>query len=148
MNVRFASEIDIEFFKNGLLDVRTIEKRPEKDIPVSEDDVNYFREGIKNKTIKVIDDEQGSPAAFIYFRTDFRVPYVHGDYLWIDIIYVREDQRGKGCGKILYEHAVDFARENGLDRIVIDIFDPNDRSKIFHSKLDFKPFYSIYTKQV
>lgn len=148
MDVRYANEDDLVFLKKGLLAVRTIEKRPEKDIPVSEDDIDSFRKGIQNNSIKVIDDEQGSPAAFIYFRTDFRVPYVHGDYLWIDILYVREDQRGKGLGKTLYEHAIDLAHENGLDRIVIDIFHPNERSKIFHSKLDFEPFYTIYTKQV
>ena len=148
MKIRDATPSDIEFLKNGLLEVRMIEKRPEKDIPVTEDDINSFMKEIQDKTIRVIDDRYGSPAAFLYWRTDFKVPYVHGEYLWIDILYVREDMRGKGMGTALYDDAVKVADQKGLDRIVIDIFHPNERSKKFHSHMDFKPFYTIYTKQV
>ena len=148
MKIRDAKSSDIEFLKQGLLEVRMIEKRPEKDIPVTEDDVNSFRKGIQNRTIRIVDDEYGAPAAFLYWRTDFKIPYVHGDYLWIDILYVRDDKRGTGMGTALYDDAIKVATRKGLDRIVIDIFDPNERSKKFHSDLDFKPFYTIYTKQV
>jgi len=148
MKIRDAKSSDIEFLKQGLRNVRMIEKRPEKDIPVTEDDVNSFKQGIQERTIRVIDDELGIPAAFLYWRTDFRIPYVHGKYLWIDILYVREDKRVTGLGTALYDDAIKVAHQLGLDRIVIDIFDPNERSKKFHSDLDFKPFYTIYTKKV
>jgi len=147
MIIRYAGEIDLEFLEKGLLDVRTIEKRPASDLPVSEEDTESFLKGIEQREIRVIDDENGQPAAFMYHRTDFPIPYVHGDFLWIDILYVREDCRGRGMGTALYRDALRIAGEKGLDRVVIDIFDANDRSKKFHGDLDFKPFYTIYIKE-
>jgi len=146
--MRYAGMNDLEFLKEGLLNVRLIEKRPERDIPVSEDDIESFVKGIRDRTIMIAENEEGSPAGFVYYRTDFPIPYVSGRFLWIDIIYVREAERGKGYGTSLYEHAVEYARSSGLDRIVIDIFDVNENSKEFHSKMDFVPFYTIYTKEL
>ncbi|MGA1848200.1 MAG: N-acetyltransferase family protein [Thermoplasmatota archaeon] len=148
MEMRDATEGDLELLTEGLLNVRMIEKRPIKDIPVTGPDVDSFRKGIEERTIRVIDDEKGRGAAFVYYRTDMPIPYVHGSFLWIDIIYVREEHRGKGYGTALYEEMVDTAGKMGLDRIVIDIFNANERSKVFHSDLDFIPFYTIYIKDV
>lgn len=139
---------DLEFLKEGLLNVRTIEKRPEADIPVTPADVIGFREGIRKKNIRIVDDTDGTPAGFIYYRTDYKVPYVSGVYLWIDLIYVKEGERGKGIGSALYRDAVEYARNSGLDRIVIDIFEPNSGSKQFHAGLDFEPFYTILIKKI
>jgi L-amino acid N-acyltransferase YncA len=148
MMIRYAEESDLEFLEKGLLGVRTIEKRPAGDLPVSEEDTESFLKGIEQKEIRVIDDEKGKPAAFMYHRTDFPIPYVHGDFLWIDILYVREDCRGRGMGTALYRDALRIAGEKGLDRVVIDVFDANERSKKFHRDLDFKPFYTIYIKEL
>ena len=148
MRIRYAEPNDLDLLKEGLFDVRMIEKRPEKDIPVNNDDIESFRQGIGNRTIKIVENDEGLPVGFVYYRTDFPVPYVSGDFLWIDIIYVREAERGKGYGTALYKEAVEYARSSGLDRIVIDIFDVNERSKVFHSKMDFDPFYTIYIKKV
>ncbi|MGA1792337.1 MAG: N-acetyltransferase family protein [Thermoplasmatota archaeon] len=148
MNIRYAEMSDLEFLKEGLLNVRLIEERPERDIPVNNDDIESFRQGIGNRTIKVAENDDGLPVGFVYYRTDFPVPYVSGDFLWIDIIYVMEAERGKGYGTALYKEAVEYARSSGLDRIVIDIFDVNERSKVFHSKMDFTPFYAIYIRHL
>ena len=148
MIIRYAKEDDLEFLEKGLLDVRNIEKRPMNDLPVTKEDSESFMKGIRNREVRIIDDENGRPAAFMYHRTDHPIPYVSGKFLWIDLLYVRKDLRGKGMGSALYNDALRIANEKGVDRIVIDIFDPNDRSKIFHSKLDFKPFYTIYIKEI
>jgi L-amino acid N-acyltransferase YncA len=148
MEIRDANEGDLSLLKEGLLNVRLIEKRPKKDIPLTDSDVESFRQGIMERTIRVIDDEKGEGAAFVYYRTDSPIPYVHGSFLWIDIIYVREGHRGKGYGTALYREMIETAKEKGLDRIVIDIFDANERSKVFHSDLEFRPFYTIYIKDI
>ncbi|MGA1820078.1 MAG: N-acetyltransferase family protein [Thermoplasmatota archaeon] len=148
MNIRYADINDLEFLKEGLLNVRLIERRPKGDVPVNEGDIKSFRQGIENGTIVIAENDEGSPAGFVYFRTDFPIPYVSGEYLWIDIIYVKEAERGKGYGSALYREAMEYARSSGLDRIVIDIFDVNERSKAFHSRMDFNPFYTIYIKDI
>lgn len=148
MKIRSAQERDLEFMKEGLLNVRIIEKRPEIDIPVNENDIRSFEKGIKEGTIRVIDGDDGDPAAFLYYRTDHPIMYVSGEIFWIDLIYVKEEYRGSGYGKALYEDAFQIAREMGRSKIVIDIFDPNSRSKEFHSLRGFKPFYTIYIKEI
>ncbi len=148
MEIRDATEDDLELLAEGLLKVRMIERRPVQDIPVTGEDVDSFRKGIREGTIRVIDDEEGKGAAFVYYRTDQPIPYVQGSFLWIDIIYVRKEHRGKGYGTVLYQEMMETARKVGLDRIVIDIFEANERSKVFHSNLDFRPFFTIYIKDV
>lgn len=148
MKIRNGRMEDLEFFKFGLREVRTIEKRPEADIPVTDEDVKSIVSGISNRTIRVIGDENGDPAGFIYYRTDFPIMYVSGKIFWIDLLFVREKKRGKGHGKALYQDVIRIARESGSERIVIDIFDRNHRSKIFHDNLGFKPIYAIYGKDI
>jgi len=144
MEIRAASMDDLEFFKFGLREVRTIERRPERDIPVTDDDVKSLIYGITRGEIRVVDDEDGHPAAFLYYRTDHTIMYVSGSIFWIDLLFVREDVRGKGIGKSLYEDAIMIAMDMGLDRIVIDIFESNERSKAFHDGIGFEPIYTIY----
>lgn len=148
MKIRNAEMSDINLMKEGLLDVRLIEKRPQRDIPISDKDVGSFKQGIRNKMIKIAENDNGEPVGFIFYRTDLKVPYVSGNYLWIDLIYVKEEERGKGIGTALYRDAEEYARRMGLDRIVIDIFEPNMRSKEFHAGLDFEPFYTIHIKKI
>jgi predicted GNAT superfamily acetyltransferase len=148
MKIRYAEEQDMDLLKEGLLKVRIIEKRPDPDIPVKDDDIKSFRKGIRERTIRVIDGDDGKSVAFLYYRTDHPIMYVSGDIFWIDLIYVKEEYRGSGYGKALYEDAVSIAEKMGLSKVVIDIFDQNDRSKIFHSQIGFKPFYTIYIKDV
>jgi GNAT superfamily N-acetyltransferase len=146
--IRNGGPDDLEFLKTGLMNVRRIEKRPEEDIPITEDDVKSFENGISNGNIRVIDTDGGVPAAFLYYRTDFPIHYVHGRFLWIDLLFVMEEYRGQGMGSALYEDAMEIADRKGLDRIIIDIFDANKRSIIFHERRDFKPFYTIYIKSL
>ena len=148
MDIRDAVEEDLDLLKEGLLEVRRIERRPAGDIPVTDADIESFRKGIGNRTVRIISNEEGRTSGFIYYRTDFAVPYVHGQFLWIDIIYIRERERGKGLGTALYRDAISYARSNGLDRIVIDIFQSNIRSRKFHDGMDFDPFYTIFVKKL
>jgi GNAT superfamily N-acetyltransferase len=148
MKIRYAKDEDLKFLKEGLLNVRIIEKRPEADIPVNDDDIGSFVKGIKERTIRMIDGDNGEPIAFLYYRTDHPIMYVNDEIFWIDLVYVKEEYRGSGYGKALYEDAVAIAKEIGFSKMVIDIFDPNERSKLFHAGLDFKPFYTIYVKDL
>ncbi|MGA1821970.1 MAG: N-acetyltransferase family protein [Thermoplasmatota archaeon] len=148
MNIRNATIRDLDFFKFGLREVRTIEKRPENDIPVTDEDVNNLISGITGGTIRVIDDDRGDPAAFVYYRTDFPIPYVSGKIFWIDIMFVREDMRGSGLGKALYRDMERIAFDLGYPRIVIDIFESNTRSKKFHDNLGFVTVSAIYSKEI
>ena len=145
MTLRYAKDSDFDFLVKGLEKNRTLENRPKGQIKAEPSDKRQLRQAIKNKNVRVI-EEGGGPIAFLYFRTDFEVMYMNESFFWVDLIYVKEDHRGKGIGKLLYYDAVKIARGKGYNKIVIDVFDANEKSRKFHIALGFKPVYTIYQK--
>jgi len=145
--LRDAVESDFDFLIEGLETVRTIEKRPAKDIPASDADREKYRKAIQGRLIRVI-ERGGEPVAFLHFRTDFQVMLIYEPFLWIDLIYVRQDHRGHGLGQMLYEDATSIAKDKGLKRIVLDVFAVNEPSRRFHEKMGFQPLFSICHKWV
>ena len=78
----------------------------------------------------VIRDERGSVAAYLF---GFVVParglaYVH-------LVAVREDHRGRGLARLLYERFGQLARERGCDRIKAITTPGNSASIAFHRAL-------------
>ena len=107
-------------------------------------DFDFLIEGLqKNRVLENRPKQQ-----FLCFRTDFKVIYVNERFFWVDLIYVKEDHRGKGIGTLLYDDAVKIASKIGYNKIVIDVFDANKNSRKFHRALGFKPIYTIYQKEV
>jgi L-amino acid N-acyltransferase YncA len=147
MKLRYAKDSDFDFLVKGLEKNRTLENRPKGQLKAKPSDKRQLRQAIKNKNVRVI-EEGGGPIAFLYFRTDFKVMYVSESFFWVDLIYVKEDHRGKGIGKLLYGDAVKLAGGKGYNKIVIDVFDANEKSRKFHTALGFKPVYTIYQKGI
>ena len=134
LRLRYATDTDFDFLIEGLETVRTIEKRPPKDIPASDADREKYKDAIKNRLIRVI-EQGGKPIAFLFFRTDYQVMLIYEPFLWIDLIYVHQDHRGRGLGQMLYDDATKIAKEKGLSRIVLDVFAVNEKTLIQHSDL-------------
>jgi len=147
MRIRYAKNADFNFLVEGLEKTRQIEKRPAEQIPAKQRDKKQLREAIRKKNIRVV-EAAGEAVGFLYFRTDFRVMLVPSPLFWIDLIYVKETWRRKGLGRLLYEDAIRIAKKKGFDKIVIDIFEANRRSKLFHKQLGFEPVYTIYQKRI
>ncbi len=147
MELRCAQDSDFDFLIEGLEAVRTIERRPEKDIPANDWDKQKYKDAIAQKRVRVF-EEDGEPVAYLHFRTDFEVMLIHEPFFWIDLVYVCEDHRGRGLGRLLYEDAAKIAKEKGFKRIVLDVFAVNEISQKFHEKMGFEPLYSIYQKWI
>ena len=147
MNIRYAQEDDFNFIVEGLEKTRIIEKRPEKDIKAGISDKRKIKKAIKTKNIRVLVEEE-KLIGFIFFLTDYDVMLIHQKFLWIDLIFINEDFRGKGYGKLLYEDSIKIAKKLGIKKIVIDIFEANRNSLNFHKKIGFKPLYAIYYKEL
>jgi GNAT superfamily N-acetyltransferase len=145
--LRYAMDTDFDFLIEGLETVRTIEKRPPKDIPASDADREKYRNAIKDQRVRVV-EKAGQPVAFLHFRTDFQVMLIYEPFLWIDLIYVHQDHRGHGFGQMLYKDATKIAKEQGLSRIVLDVFAVNEPSRQFHEKMGFEPLFSICHKWI
>lgn len=147
MIIREAVPEDLDFFRRSLEENRRIERRPEKDIPVTDEDERSFVKGIEEKTVRVAEIE-GSSVGFLYYRTDWDVMYINEEIFWIDLVFVEKDYRGRGIGRALYEDAIRIARELGYRKITIDVFDANGNSRNFHESIGFEPIYTIYQREL
>ena len=59
--------------------------------------------------------------------------------LYIDDLCVDENQRGKGVGKALYKYVKEYAKENGIYNITLNVWDCNPSAKKFYESLGLKP---------
>jgi len=61
-----------------------------------------------------------------------------GKTLYIDDLCVDESQRGKGIGKMLFERARAYAREQGCRNITLNVWAGNDGARRFYENLGMK----------
>ncbi len=59
--------------------------------------------------------------------------------LYIDDLCVDEAARGRGVGRTLYEHAVNYAREIGCYNLTLNVWSCNEAALRFYEKCGMKP---------
>lgn len=59
--------------------------------------------------------------------------------LYIDDLCVDKNARGKGIGKALYQYVKEFAKENKIYNITLNVWDCNPNAKKFYESLGLKP---------
>ena len=59
--------------------------------------------------------------------------------LYIDDLCVKEDLRGKGYGKKLYDYVLLRAKEFSCDRVTLNVWHLNQSALRFYEKLGMKP---------
>jgi GNAT superfamily N-acetyltransferase len=63
-------------------------------------------------------------------------------------VWVREDSRGKGIGKLMYEYTERYARDHGIKEVILDVMTSNPKSDFFHRAIGYKPFVQLYSKMI
>jgi GNAT superfamily N-acetyltransferase len=98
--------------------------------------------------------EGGKPVGFSCFKigdmTPFGLDYGRwsGRYCWISWVYVVKGYRNQGVGSLLYEDIARICKRKKIKEIMLDIFTVNKKSASFHRRMGFKPFLSIFTRNV
>ncbi len=110
MKLRYAKPSDFYFLIYGLEKNRILESKPKKDIKARDSDKKEFWEAIKKKNIRLLEDNK-KPVAFLYFRADFKLLYIYERFFWVDLVFVKENYRGKGLGRLLYKDAMKIAKK-------------------------------------
>lgn len=59
--------------------------------------------------------------------------------LYIDDICVDEKSRGKHVGTALYQHVIDFARENGCHNVTLNVWECNPGARAFYDAMGMTP---------
>lgn len=69
-------------------------------------------------------------------KSDNNMPDITTFY--IDDLCVDENFRGRHTGRALYDHAVQFAKENGCYNVTLNVWDKNDAAIKFYESCGFK----------
>ena len=67
--------------------------------------------------------------------------------LYIDDICVDEAARGRGVGRAIYDHILDFARETGCYNVTLNVWSCNPGAMAFYEKLGLTP-YKVGMEQI
>lgn len=70
-------------------------------------------------------------------ETSFRRPQT---VVFVHIIVVRPDYRGRGVGRMLMEKVFDLAAQNGISRVELDHWAGNESASRFFSQSGFKAY--------
>ena len=62
--------------------------------------------------------------------------------LYIDDLCVDSAHRGEGIGRILYEKALEIARERGCHNVTLHVWEGNEDALAFYRHLGMKPQYT------
>ena len=62
---------------------------------------------------------------------------IESDKLYISKIYLKAETRGKGLGKLLLNHAIELARQNGKNSIYLNVNKYNTDSIAFYERVGF-----------
>ena len=65
---------------------------------------------------------------------------VEHNTLYIDDICVDQNARGLGVGRALYEHILDYAREQGCYNVTLNVWSCNPGAMAFYEKLGLVPY--------
>ncbi len=94
----------------------------------SKDDVWYIRKHLQEFNLKYLEVTEDKP--FVFFAKDDETGEriggvactIFGQWLDIDFLWVREDQRGHGIGSALLERSVERARKAGCTNAWVNTF--------------------------
>ena len=131
MKVRMATEKDIERIHSLLSQVAMVHHKGRPDL---------FKYGENRPILAAADDSdclQGY--AFCVFQ-QYKNHNIMTDIktLYIDDLCVDEKMRGKHIGKMLYDAAVDFAREHGCYNLTLNVWSCNESAMKFYRSCGLK----------
>ena len=67
--------------------------------------------------------------------------------LYVDDICVDEAARGRGVGRAIYDHILDFARETGCYNVTLNVWSCNPGAMAFYEKMGLAP-YRVSMEQI
>jgi len=88
-------------------------------------------------TMMIIEDDEREAVGFANLMTIFSV-WAHGKALILDDLFLSEQYRGKGLGRIVMEFIKNYAKENGYKRLQLQSEFSNPNAHEFYTRLGYK----------
>lgn len=105
----------------------------------------------KNNVINKINDNDEKINMLVAIFKDKVIGVIYGNIIlddsalynpiaYISWIAVDEEKRGKGIGKKLIDHFINWCKDYGVNRIYLDVFSDNISVNKFYNNIGFKDF--------
>ena len=153
---RFATTTDIDVIMKGILEILFLEENKTSFFSEekNQEQYNLICNSIDKNTILVSENNNNEVIGFIWFNITNKCFYgldygnLENHYMFISYIWVIESFRNKGVALQLYDKIINYARENNIKKIWLDIYMSNEKSIHFHNKLGFQPQIMLYSKEI
>lgn len=102
----------------------------------------YVRRNIESpEWLVIVADEDQSVIGFAMGKIDSYPPvYKHTHFGFVADIVVNESFRGRGIGRELYNQMLPWFREQGIDRVEINVASTNEVSQAFWRRMGFREY--------
>ena len=153
---RFATTTDIDVIMKGILEILFLEENKTSFFSEekNQEQYNLICNSIDKNTILVSENNNNEVIGFIWFNVTNKSFYgldygnLENHYMFISYIWVIETSRNKGIAMQLYDRVINYAKENNIKKIWLDIYMSNEKSIHFHNKLGFQPQIMLYSKEI
>ncbi len=147
MKVRMAQEKDIERIHSLLAQVAMIHHKGRPDLfkpgksKYTDEELKDLLQDSNRPILAAVDDNDCMQGyAFCIFQ-QYKDHNIMTDIktLYIDDLCVDETMRGKHIGKLLYNAALDYAREHGCYNLTLNVWSCNESAMKFYESCGLKP---------
>ena len=147
MKVRMAQEKDIERIHSLLAQVAMVHHKGIPDLfkpgksKYTDEELKDLLQDSNRPILAAVDDNDCMQGyAFCIFQ-QYKDHNIMTDIktLYIDDLCVDETMRGKHIGKLLYNAALDYAREHGCYNLTLNVWSCNESAMKFYESCGLKP---------
>ena len=147
MKVRMAQEKDIERIHSLLVQVAMVHHKGRPDLfkagksKYTDEELKVLLRDTSRPILAAVDENDCMQRyAFCIFQ-QYKDHNIMTDIktLYIDDLCVDETMRGHHIGRMLYEAALDFAREHGCYNLTLNVWSCNENAMNFYQSCGLKP---------
>lgn len=147
MKVRMAQEKDIERIHSLLVQVAMVHHKGRPDLfkagksKYTDEELKVLLRDTSRPILAAVDENDCMQGyAFCIFQ-QYKDHNIMTDIktLYIDDLCVDETMRGHHIGRMLYEAALDFAREHGCYNLTLNVWSCNENAMNFYQSCGLKP---------
>ena len=147
MKVRIAQEKDIERIHSLLAQVAMVHHKGRPDLfkpgksKYTDEELKDLLQDSNRPILAAVDDNDCMQGyAFCIFQ-QYKDHNIMTDIktLYIDDLCVDETMRGKHIGRLLYNAALDYAREHGCYNLTLNVWSCNESAMKFYESCGLKP---------
>jgi GNAT superfamily N-acetyltransferase len=137
MTIRNATREDLPIVLQLIHDLATYERAPDE-VTATEEQLNAVLFGDRPAAEVVLALEGDAPVGFAVFFHNFST-WLGRPGLYLEDLFVKPEERGKGYGRALLVHLARIARDRGCGRMEWAVLDWNEPAIQFYRALGARP---------